>query len=203
MNTKGDQNRNVRRTKQRIRQAFITLAQDKPFARITVQEITALADINRSTFYLHYCDIFDLVDQLEQELLDQIVGALSQIRRDGHVEGEYPYHRAAYDILEQNMDVCAVLLGKNGDIRFLWRMYDILYRACCETWGNMLDGQPPEALRGYAANLVGGEIGMYLQNLWGVAALTAPEMASISGEYAEFADGRLRKLQNFDEQKII
>lgn len=201
MNTKGDQNRNVRRTKQRIRQAFITLAQDKPIFRITVRELTACADINRSTFYLHYCDIYDLVNQMEQELLDQILDTTVQIRREDHVQGEFPVHTTVYTILEQNMDICSVLLGKNGDPRFLWRMHALMHQKCCEVWAMQFDGKPPEALRGYAANLISGEIGLYLQNLWGVTELSASEMALLTGEYVEFADERLRSLQTALEKE--
>ena len=43
---------------------------EKSIKEITVQELVDEVDINRSTFYLHYKDIYDLVEQLEQEVFD-------------------------------------------------------------------------------------------------------------------------------------
>ena len=65
MNAKGDANRSVRMTKQRLYQALITLLQQKSLREITVRELTELAGISRGTFYFHYADIYALMDQME------------------------------------------------------------------------------------------------------------------------------------------
>ena len=56
-------------TKPLIRNAFITLLKEKSLEDITVQEIVEKALINRSTFYLHYKDKYDLYDAIVDELL--------------------------------------------------------------------------------------------------------------------------------------
>lgn len=48
------EDRRVRKTKQAIKNAFIQLLNKKDLEKITIQDITELADINRGTFYLHY-----------------------------------------------------------------------------------------------------------------------------------------------------
>lgn len=53
--------------------AFIQLRAQKPLERITVTELCRLAEINKSTFYSHYQDIYDLSDQLEDELVEGIL----------------------------------------------------------------------------------------------------------------------------------
>ena len=50
-------NRNARRTRALVEGAFLELMKEKPYTKISVREITEKADINRSTFYLHYQDI--------------------------------------------------------------------------------------------------------------------------------------------------
>lgn len=49
------------RTAQRMDQAFLHLLDQKDFAYITVKEICQLAGVNRSTFYLHYETIGDIL----------------------------------------------------------------------------------------------------------------------------------------------
>lgn len=80
MNAKGDANRSVRMTKQRLYQALITLLQQKSLREITVRELTELAGISRGTFYFHYTDIYALMDQMEaaqlkrlNELMDTLI----------------------------------------------------------------------------------------------------------------------------------
>ena len=85
MNAKGDANRSVRMTKQRLYQALITLLQQKSLREITVRELTELAGISRGTFYFHYTDIYALMDQMEaaqlkrlNELMDTLIPSISQ-----------------------------------------------------------------------------------------------------------------------------
>ena len=50
-------NRRVRFTRSALREALIDLILEKPLVSITVKDICARADINRSTFYLHFKDV--------------------------------------------------------------------------------------------------------------------------------------------------
>lgn len=45
----------------------------KPVEKIQVNELCRLAQINKSTFYRHYLDIYDLFSSLESELFEKIV----------------------------------------------------------------------------------------------------------------------------------
>ena len=53
----------VIRTKKLIFTAFINLIQEKDYNSITVQDISDRAMINRSTFYSHFKDKQDVLDQ--------------------------------------------------------------------------------------------------------------------------------------------
>lgn len=66
----------VKKTKSAIINAFLQLRAKKPLERITVKELSDLAEINKATFYLHYKDIYDLSETLENELLDNVFGKL-------------------------------------------------------------------------------------------------------------------------------
>lgn len=61
--------RRTAKTRKAISDAFIALLSEKELNKITVQEITDKADINRATFYKHYLDVYDLYDKVEQEIL--------------------------------------------------------------------------------------------------------------------------------------
>lgn len=57
------QDRRVRKSQTAIRQAFINLLYKYELEQITVQQISDLADVNRSTFYTHYIDKYDLLEK--------------------------------------------------------------------------------------------------------------------------------------------
>lgn len=58
------------KTRRAIKNAFFELMNEIGFQNVTVKKIIERAEINRSTFYAHYVDKFDLLEQVEVELLN-------------------------------------------------------------------------------------------------------------------------------------
>ena len=67
----------VKKTRTSIINAFIQLRSKKPLEKITVKELAELAMINKATFYLHYKDIYDLSDSLEEELIQNVLNNIT------------------------------------------------------------------------------------------------------------------------------
>ena len=67
----------IEKTERAIKNAFLELRGKKPLEKITVIELCRLACINKSTFYGHYEDIYDLSDTLEEELVQSILSSIS------------------------------------------------------------------------------------------------------------------------------
>lgn len=63
----------IEKTKHGIFNAFIELRSKKALERISVKELCELANINKSTFYAHYLDIYDLSDKIENEIAEQVM----------------------------------------------------------------------------------------------------------------------------------
>ncbi len=61
--------RRVKRTRKAIKDAFLTLSQNQDINKIKVSELAELADINRKTFYLHYVDIFGVLEEIQNEFI--------------------------------------------------------------------------------------------------------------------------------------
>jgi AcrR family transcriptional regulator len=71
--------RRVRKTRRALREAMENLMAEKGYDQVTIEELTERADIGRTTFYLHYSAKQDLLLEQFDELLDQLVGQLSEI----------------------------------------------------------------------------------------------------------------------------
>lgn len=68
------QDRRIKRTKMLLQNALVDLKLEKAVGKISVKELTQKADVNRSTFYLHYLDIYDMLEQMENEFVETIQG---------------------------------------------------------------------------------------------------------------------------------
>ena len=63
-------------TAARMDEAFLELIGKKDFAYITVKEICEKSGVNRSTFYLHYETVGDLLEESAQHIIDQFVASM-------------------------------------------------------------------------------------------------------------------------------
>ena len=59
----------VEKTRRSIINGFLELRARKPLEKIRVRELCEKAQINKSTFYDHYRDVYDLAEQLEDEAI--------------------------------------------------------------------------------------------------------------------------------------
>jgi AcrR family transcriptional regulator len=81
----GTFDRRFRKTEDTITQALIRLLNEKNVQEITLSELIQEADINKSTFYLHYQNLDDLVEALENNGLTLIRSffAMHSLSKDG------------------------------------------------------------------------------------------------------------------------
>ncbi len=71
----------IQKTKASIKSAFLELRKKKPVEKITVTELSRLAEINKATFYLHYSDIYSLTDEMEDEAIDDILSGIQGLNK--------------------------------------------------------------------------------------------------------------------------
>lgn len=67
----------IQKTKRSIYNAFIELRSKKPLEKLTIKELCEKAQINKSTFYVYYQDVYDLSDKIEDEVISEIMKSLS------------------------------------------------------------------------------------------------------------------------------
>lgn len=119
----------IKRTKRLLRQGITTLIKQKSIKKISVRELTDLVEINRGTFYLHYKDIYDLVEQIEDSLCEEfdemLVKSVAEYNGDTLI-----VFKGLCDFLDRNKDICYALLSDNGDINFLLKIRAIISRRC-------------------------------------------------------------------------
>ena len=66
-------NKRKKESQERIKKVFIELIQNKEISEITVSDICKIANLNRSTFYSNYIDIYDLADKIKDDLFNDVL----------------------------------------------------------------------------------------------------------------------------------
>ena len=88
---------------------FFTALAGKELNKVTVREISDLADINRATFYHHYLDVYDLYDKVEQEILIEWNALILSLEKLNSKD----YFTGLVDYIYDNRDVFAMVFSPN------------------------------------------------------------------------------------------
>ncbi len=123
----GKTDRRVKRTRALLRQGLIQLMENKDIKDISVKELSDLADINRGTFYLHYSDIYDLLEKIEDNLFTEFNAILDRDMPEG--ASNRSTKSMILDIftyLEKNRDITRVMIGPHGDLAFVNRLKELV-----------------------------------------------------------------------------
>ena len=128
------EDRRVRRTKRMLENGLIQLLGQKPLRSITVRELTELVDINRGTFYLYYRDIYDMLEKLEEEYYERFMTVLNSHDSEPLEQRVSSIIYEEFLFMEENQEICRVLLGPHGDTSFLQRIDVALREKCREGW---------------------------------------------------------------------
>lgn len=105
-------------TRKALMDAFWKLYCEKKIEKITVREIVTLAGFYRSTFYEYFRDVYDVLEQIEQQLLDDFEQTSARSRTFHSVEDVMENVLTFY---EANGERISVLLGSRGDPVFASR----------------------------------------------------------------------------------
>ena len=122
-----------------MKEAFWRLYAQKPIEKITVGQVCELAGYNRGTFYLHFQDLYDMLQGIERTLLDGMTECVEEcMKRLQRDSSKLSCVAACKDVVlyyERNKAYITVLLGQRGDPGFihdlknnlkpLWREYVI------------------------------------------------------------------------------
>ena len=176
--------RRVRKTKKNLKESLATLLLEKNINEITVQELVNRADINRGTFYLHYRDIYDMLSQIETEMLTELEDISRLFPVQQPKESPRPYISAMFQYIADNQTFCKMLLGPYGDMAFVEKLKTLVKEKCLHS---LMETRPASEIQRYeyfASYAVAGCIG--LLQTWMDSGMKVPPQ-----ELAQVAEGMI------------
>lgn len=116
------EDRRTRKTKKLFENALIELLKTKDINKITITDLSQSVDLNRGTFYIHYDDIYDLLESIESNLIYE----LERLSEDlPPKSGKYLFDEElsriikALEFIDEQREIFKVLLNEQGNLIFL------------------------------------------------------------------------------------
>jgi AcrR family transcriptional regulator len=119
----------VIRTRKLLKEAILSLIPEKSFSDITIKEITDRATLNRVTFYLHYDDKLDLLQDASYQIWDELVQSYSQYILDSSPEASYNIILANFQHFQKHESFYKAVLERDGVLQFVRSMEDYIYHS--------------------------------------------------------------------------
>lgn len=155
-------------TRSRIIDAFWILYKEKSIDKITVADITAITGNNRSTFYHYFQDVYDVLEQIEKDLLSEVSRDVQRFltnkvfeegRRDINI-----LYSISMPIFKKNEDKIFTLVGKNGDPKFTDEFRSRMRGMLIMFWGLPKDTEHLDYLIDYTYSAMIGLMTKWYEN---------------------------------------
>lgn len=104
----------IQKTLESIETQFLVLRSKMSLSRIRVNDLCANSRINKSTFYRHYVDVYDLSEKIENQILDEMIEEFDQIGQmfinpDQFIEG-------LFSVIQKRNEKIIILFSDRMDV---------------------------------------------------------------------------------------
>jgi len=167
------ENRRSRLTRRLLREALMELLKEKNISQISIKSICEKADMNRTTFYLHYQDQYALFDELINDVYNGTVEYMNDVKATGKIE----YVQAFLEYVKANGETFKTFLVSNPSAG----LRDKLLKLTFDNMTEMLPELPDKDETVYIRNFV-AEGGFSSLVAWVAGDFTIPveKMAELS-----------------------
>ncbi len=118
--------RRVLKTKRAIRNAFAKLMVEKDINDITVMELSETADINRKTFYNYYSGVYQVVEDIENDIISSYERLLGDVQFRESMNAPYQLFERFSQLINMDPEFFGYLLTMNGNIALITRIMTLI-----------------------------------------------------------------------------
>lgn len=123
------ENRKRQYSRMVIEEAFLNELRQKPLEKISIVDICKQANVNRSTFYSNYLDVYDLMEQVSERFFESLfhkcVAELGEPNPNGKENSIRFVEKALNATLEQR-ELCQLLIGTTHRTAFIQKLLNSL-----------------------------------------------------------------------------
>ena len=160
MNIETKIDRRIRKTQKALFDSLMQLLEKQPINKVSVSDLCALADINRSSFYRYYSDPFDMLEQVERKFFEDF-SATWNVYTTQHSFSEIVL--VFVSKIFESQAFCRILFGPHGNSRLLEQLLQVAYATCITDFKKRSPDVDNLQLEYLYAFLVHGSLGIIQQ----------------------------------------
>ena len=113
---KKKQDLRILKTKASLYRGLMTLMKTKPFEDIKISEICQESLINRSTFYDHYTDKYELIQSLMNDMKDELINNLNISKKTNNIKEYYiELIKILLEHIDSNKEIYSAMMKINSN----------------------------------------------------------------------------------------
>ncbi len=176
--------RSAVRSRENIRRAYMELIHEKGSVDITVKELVQRADVNRSTFYAHYQDIYAVLEEIENEIVQKLFAFLDASEHTDLLHNPLPFFLRVVSELERNREFYRLLIETNGSVAFTQKLKDVFLKRLLADKIALSQVRRQRDFLVCMNLLAGGAVGLFFDWVTGKIDMPVKELASIVNDVA-------------------
>lgn len=130
--------RRTKMTKRLMKDALMELMENEPLASVSITELCALADVNRSTFYSYYSDLLQLLKEIGDDIINQLPEA-KPIDDSADLDKQFIEDFTQFFGYVRKYARDFFILLQSGDVQFSDRLIETIMNRFKRTGGEKID----------------------------------------------------------------
>ena len=152
--------RRIRKTKKALFDSLLQLLEKQPINKVSVSDLCALADVNRSSFYKYYSDPFDMLEQIERNFFEDFSTTWNvYIAQHSFSEIVLVFVNKIFE----SQNFCRILFNPHRNTQLLEQLLQVAYSTCITDFKKRNPDADNSQLEYLYAFLVHGSLGIIKQ----------------------------------------
>ena len=137
------EDRRVTMTKRMLKEALTEMLREVDIYHVSIRELCQRADINRTTFYKYYGSQFDLLADMENDLVEFLSNTIREYASNPKI-----IIRTVCEYMESHLEFGRLIVNNNVDPLFPQRLFaqEVLRESVMQNYGTMPDETAQEYL---------------------------------------------------------
>ena len=117
--------RRIMKSKRAIKKAFLTILSTKDINDITIKNIADVADVDRKTVYNYYNGTYEILNEIENEMVNTINETVRSINIEGSIGSHELIFKKISEVVTSNMEFYNILMKLSYDSQLIKKLITV------------------------------------------------------------------------------
>ena len=119
------QDRRIIKSKKAIKKAFMSILATNDINDITIKNIADLADVDRKTVYNYYNGTYEILNEIENEMVSTINDAVESLDIEGNLDQQVNIFKKITEVINSNFEFYSILMKLNYDSQLIKKLISL------------------------------------------------------------------------------